>query len=53
MKAHLLIVLMVVVLGTGSALAVMNNACESSRHAGVLQFPTFGIMQKLGKAKMG
>ena len=33
MKTPLLIVLAVVVLGTGSALAVMNNACKSSRHA--------------------
>ena len=33
MKTRLLIVLMVVVLGTGSALAIMNNACKSSRHA--------------------
>ena len=32
MKAPLLIVLAVVVLGTGSALAVMNNACKSSHH---------------------
>ena len=33
MKTPLLIVLTVVVLGTGSALAVMNNACKSSHHA--------------------
>ena len=33
MKLPLLIVLAVVVLGTGSALAVMNNACKSSHHA--------------------
>jgi hypothetical protein len=33
MKTPLLIVLAVVVLGTGSALAVMNNVCKSSRHA--------------------
>jgi hypothetical protein len=33
MKTTLLIVLTVVVLGTGSALAVMNNACKSSHHA--------------------
>jgi hypothetical protein len=32
MKTPLLIVLTVVVLGTGSALAVMNNACKSSHH---------------------
>ena len=33
MKTPLLIVLAVVVLGTGSALAVINNVCKSSRHA--------------------
>ena len=33
MKTPLLIVLAMVALGTGSALAVMNNACKSSRHA--------------------
>jgi hypothetical protein len=33
MKTPLLIVLAVVVLGTGSALAVMNNACKRSHHA--------------------
>ena len=33
MKTRLLIVLAVVVLGAGSALAVMNNACKSSHHA--------------------
>ncbi len=33
MKTPLLIVLTVVVLGTGSALAVMNNACKSRHHA--------------------
>ena len=33
MKTPLLIVLAVVVLGAGSALAVMNNACKSSHHA--------------------
>jgi hypothetical protein len=33
MKTPLLIVLAVVVLGTGSALAIMNNACKSSHHA--------------------
>lgn len=33
MRAPLLIVLAVVVLGTGSTLAVMNNACKSSHHA--------------------
>jgi hypothetical protein len=33
MKTPLLIVLTVVVLGTGSGLAVMNNACKSSHHA--------------------
>jgi hypothetical protein len=32
MKTPLLIVLAVVVLGAGSALAVMNNACKSSHH---------------------
>jgi len=32
MKTPLLIVLTVVVLGTGSALAVMNNACKSNHH---------------------
>jgi hypothetical protein len=33
MKTPLLIVLAVVVLGTGSALAIMNNACKSSHYA--------------------
>ncbi len=33
MKTPLLIVLTAVVLGAGSALAVMNNACKSSHHA--------------------
>ena len=33
MKAPLLIVLGVVVLLTGSGLAIMNNACKSSHHA--------------------
>jgi hypothetical protein len=33
MKNPLLIVLAVVVLGAGSVLAVMNNACKSSHHA--------------------
>jgi hypothetical protein len=32
MKTPLLIVLAVVVLGAGSALSVMNNACKSSHH---------------------
>ena len=32
MKTALLIVLAVVVLGAGSALSVMNNACKSSHH---------------------
>ena len=33
MKTPFLIVLAVVVLGTGSALAIMNNACKSGHHA--------------------
>jgi hypothetical protein len=33
MKNPFLIVLAVIVLATGGALAVMNNACKSSRHA--------------------
>ncbi len=33
MKYPLLIILAVVVLGAGSTLAVMNNACKSSHHA--------------------
>ena len=33
MKTPLLIVLAVVVLGAGSALAVMNNTCKSIHHA--------------------
>lgn len=33
MKTPFLIVLAVVVLGTGSALAIMNNACKSDHHA--------------------
>ena len=33
MKTLFLIVLAVVVLGTGSALAIMNNGCKSGRHA--------------------
>jgi hypothetical protein len=33
MKTPLLIVVTVVVLGTGSALAVMNSSCKSSHHA--------------------
>jgi hypothetical protein len=33
MKTPLLIVLTVIVLGTGSVLAIMNNACKSSHHA--------------------
>ena len=33
MKTPLLIVLAVVVLGTGSALAIINNACKSGHHA--------------------
>ena len=33
MKTPLLVVLAVFVLGTGSALAVMNNACKSGHHA--------------------
>jgi hypothetical protein len=33
MKTPLLIVVTVIVLGTGSALAVMNSSCKSSQHA--------------------
>ena len=51
MKTPLLIVLAVVVLGTGSALAIMNNACKSGHHRGALPFPTSGTTQRLGAAK--
>ena len=33
MKTPFLIALAVIVLGTGSALAIMNNACKSDHHA--------------------
>ena len=33
MKTPLLIALVAVVLGVGSTLAIMNNACKSSHHA--------------------
>jgi hypothetical protein len=33
MKAPMLIIITAVVLGAGSALAIMNNACKSGHHA--------------------
>ena len=51
MKAPFLIVLAVVVLGTGSALAIMNNVCKTTITRGALPFPISGTTQRLGAAK--
>jgi hypothetical protein len=42
MKTPLLIVLTVIVLGTGSGLAVMNKPARAAITHGALQFPTSG-----------
>ena len=51
MKRALLIVLTALVLvGTGSVLAVMNNACKTSHHPGALQMPHSGTNRWLATA---
>ena len=48
MKTPLLIVLAVVVLGAGSALAIMNNACKSSHHAWCAPISDIGHHTRIG-----
>jgi hypothetical protein len=43
MKTPMLIVLTVLMLGVGGALAAMNNACKSTIILGVHQISAFGI----------
>jgi len=50
MKTPLLIVLAVVVLGAGSTLAVMNNACKSSHHAWCAPVSDVRLHTKTGRS---
>jgi hypothetical protein len=51
MKTFLLVILAVVVLGTGSALAIMNDACKSSHHVWCAPISDMRHHAKLGAAK--
>ena len=50
MKTPLLIVLAVVVLGTGSALAIMNNVCKSGHHAWCAPISDIRHHAKIGRS---
>ena len=50
MKTPLLIVLAVVVLGAGSALTVMNNACKSGHHVWCAPTSDIGHHTKTGRS---
>jgi hypothetical protein len=50
MKTPFLIVLAVVVLGTGSALAIMNNVCESGHHAWCAPISDIRHHAKIGRS---
>jgi hypothetical protein len=51
MKTLLLVVLAVIALGTGSALAIMNDACKSSHHAWCAPISDIRHHAKLGAAR--
>jgi hypothetical protein len=51
MKTPLLIVLTVIVLGTGSVLAIMNNSCKSSHHAWCAPISDIRHHAKIGHAR--
>ena len=51
MKTPLLIVLMAVVFGVGSTLAIMNNSCKRAITHGALLLPTSDTTQRLDTAK--
>ncbi len=50
MKTRLLIVVTVTVLGAGSALAIMNNACKSGHHAWCAPAPDLRHHVKNGRS---
>jgi hypothetical protein len=50
MKSPLLVLLTAVVLGTGSALAVMNKACKSSHHTWCAPISDIRHHAKIGRS---